>query len=542
MLRRLSLALLLCWLLICSGSLAWAQTDYLALSKATKDPQTKIELLGFALMQKATNEIYYERALAYATLEHYPATVQDLLRALNTPGPYPKAAINAQLAHYLYLLNDFETAIQYANKALAEEPQNGLALYYRGWSRYRGNDWNNAAADFSQYINLSPETDDGYAARSSVYIKQAKYKDALTDIDKALGINPTNKLYIQNKIVILDQLGDMKSAESLLSNSLGYVLDDPLTLSKIGSMYLNHFNYEKALEYQTKAIALWNMCLTQRPGFAVDHMDDIYKIYLERGTVYYNLKDYANALADWSKAVDIKPDDFYIYNRIGELQTFQGNCKEAIKAYNKSFALNPTYPSGWVNLGFCNSTIGNQVEAVHVYTKALAIKDVESKGLLLNNRGFTYLELGQKDKCYVDLTQAIAVEPNVCMSHVSLGEYYLNVGDIGAAIAKFDFALSMPYRNTSETYTAYYNRGKCYMKQKNLDAAKADFSAALKVRPNSIEAIIALGNVLYIQKQYCEARSVLDKALVISAKTDEDADEAYVLMKKIDYHYKQPCP
>lgn len=83
-----------------------------------------------------------------------------------------------------------------------------------------------------------------------------------------------------------------------------------------------------------------------------------------------------------------------------------------------------------------------------------------------------------------------------------------------------------PKKNITRTkeekeYIRRINYGRVMMARKMYPAAIREFSTAIKILPNSIEAIIGLGNTQLIAKQYAKAESDFRKALVINKDSDE---------------------
>jgi tetratricopeptide (TPR) repeat protein len=160
-------------------------------------------------------------------------------------------------------------------------------------------------------------------------------------------------------------------------------------------------------------------------------------------------------------------------------------------------------------------------------------------GLLYNNRGYGYLELKEYDKAYADLQKAIEVEPEIVMSHVSLGEYFYDRKMYDQAIEKFNQAVKME-DGTFEAYTAaFYTRGLCYLEQDMFEKAIPDFLDAIKWSPKHVLAHEKAGITYYKLNKLCEAYTYLKKTLDLESTVPvKVAKEAPKYMGKMT---KNPC-
>ena len=55
--------------------------------------------------------------------------------------------------------------------------------------------------------------------------------------------------------------------------------------------------------------------------------------YYYRGLAYYELKDFDNAIKDFTKSIELDPDDLKVYQNRGDAYCNLGNYDEAIKDF-----------------------------------------------------------------------------------------------------------------------------------------------------------------------------------------------------------------
>jgi len=103
-----------------------------------------------------------------------------------------------------------------------------------------------------------------------------------------------------------------------------------------GKKALSNQNYNEAIESLTSAI---------------DKYGEYYEAYNVRGNTKKHLKDYEGAKSDYTKAIEINPnDDTAYFNRAfvkDDLEDYEG----AIADYTKAIEINPNYAVAYNNRG-----------------------------------------------------------------------------------------------------------------------------------------------------------------------------------------------
>ena len=98
--------------------------------------------------------------------------------------------------------------------------------------------------------------------------------------------------------------------------------------------------------------------------------------YHARGLEYLNNEDYNRAIADFTQAKLLDPDDAYAYRKRGSTYIYKGDYDNAITVYTQAIRLDP-----------------NDAEAYHW-------------------RGFAYDNKGDYDRAIADYETALQLEPN----------------------------------------------------------------------------------------------------------------------------------
>lgn len=196
--------------------------------------------------------------------------------------------------------------------------------------------------------------------------------------------------------------------------------------------------------------------------------------YSNRGLTYEEKKDYAAALADYNRAIELIPT--YMEARIN-----RGNTKKALKDYQGAmedfnFAItkiNSKYPIAYNNRGNLKSDLGDFQGAIDDYTEAIKLKPdypepyhnrglIKSKNFKLfteampdfdmsislkpdykeafNNRGVAKFESKDFEGCILDINKVIELDPENSLAYLIRGHAKLNLGRKNEACADWSVA------------------------------------------------------------------------------------------------------
>jgi tetratricopeptide (TPR) repeat protein len=97
--------------------------------------------------------------------------------------------------------------------------------------------------------------------------------------------------------------------------------------------------------------------------------------YLNRGYAEFNKGDMNGAIADYTKAIQLKPNDPGAYYNRGYLEFDKGDWTDAISDYSRAIALKPDWSEPYNNRGSAKQSKGDLDGAIVDYTKGACINN-----------------------------------------------------------------------------------------------------------------------------------------------------------------------
>ncbi len=170
------------------------------------------------------------------------------------------------------------------------------------------------------------------------------------------------------------------------------------------------------------------------------------ELYYTRALIEKELNDIAGARKDYLKAVELNPGyamtDLKTLLGMASLQgaklTYeqcfsmgqnfenQGKLTDALSQYRKAVELKPDYAEGWHSLGTVYGKTGRFGEAINCFNNSMRYKPnyVEA----MSDRGIAKAGMGHTDEALKDLAAAIRMNPEFAMAYFNRALVYLNTG------------------------------------------------------------------------------------------------------------------
>ncbi|HUY91692.1 MAG TPA: tetratricopeptide repeat protein [Pirellulales bacterium] len=336
------------------------------------------------------------------------------------------------------------------------------------------NEFDKAQADVSEALRLEPNNARAYFARSRIAQAQERPDDELSACDRALEIDPR----------------------------------DPFALEARSRLRATAGEYDRAIGDLDRAI---------------ESLPRSSQLRSERGYCRASKGDEDQALADFNDAIQLDPLDAYslamragIHLRRQELDKALQDAELALKAEAK-------LPEALAIRGVVRAQRGEFDAALGDLDESIRLDATDPRTFL--NRGRIHFLQGRYDAAVIDYTQAISLTPDDANSYRGRAEIWSKKGDAANAIID----LTQYLRLRPQDANAYAQRG-WLRKEKDPDAAIADFDEALKINPRHVGALLGRGEVW-------KQKNNLVKALAdLTAAIDADPNNSRAYLRRAELH------
>ncbi len=159
------------------------------------------------------------------------------------------------------------------------------------------------------------------------------------------------------------------------------------------------------------------------------------------GAVYVGLGNLEQAVASYTRALQIKPDFAEAHTNLGDVLNGLGKPAEAVASYKRALQIKPDLVVAHINLGAAFNDLGKPEEAVSSLTKALQIQPNLAEAH--NNLGIALNDLGKPEEAASSLTKALQIKPDFAEAHNNLGATLNDLGKPDEAVASYYRALQI---------------------------------------------------------------------------------------------------
>ena len=304
--------------------------------------------------------------------------------------------------------------------------------------------------------------------------------------------------------------------------------------SRRGNQRLFARKYDEAIEEYNKAVEL-------KPDYA--------PIYSIRGYAYRIKGDFEAAIKDYNKLIELRPDNADAYCDRGITYSRKGEFARAIQDFNEAIQLKPNLADTYNGRGLMYHQMNEVDLALQDFNKAIELRPDFAKAY--NNRALVYQDKGDADKTLEDTSKAIEFQPNLSYAYNNRGNAYVRKGITSLAIKDFNKAIHLnpelaeaycnrgvAYENSGELelaiqdYTktielkpdyavAYNNRGVVYNKMGEIEPAIENFSKAIELKPDFAHAYGGRGYTYYAKGEFGSAIEDCNKAIELNQNLAE---------------------
>jgi tetratricopeptide (TPR) repeat protein len=332
---------------------------------------------------------------------------------------------------------------------------------------------------FDKAINDYPRSPLGHIGKGRVMAERNKNEEALREFQKALDTDPKNAIVWVNRGNGYARMRKFDRAISDYENAIK--LDD--------SNYMGYFNRGKAILRSTPNL--------QKRDFervlvdfdkAASLEDGIDEIFIERGTVYRQIRMYEKAEKDLKKALVVRKSAAahcelaQVYMDMDEPDKALFHLNAAIKI-DPEFKKDPYFEdptnsiNGYLSRGQIYSDRKEYRKAMSDFEKALIVKPSDKKPCI---------EIAYMKEQFGDRTGAVKyakmwLEQDPRAKSPIRAEDYQNIGNAQLLRGNPDKGIEFLTRaiEMSGNSSAYLERGKAYIQKSDFGKARADFEKVI---------------------------------------------------------------
>lgn len=287
----------------------------------------------------------YRRAVALAAAGQTDRALEEYGSALKLD---PKASL-AYLNRGVLLAarkRAYDRAIEDFDRVLALEPDNVDALVARGDAYSQLKQFGRAMADLDRAVTLAPPRSPvARIARGQAQSRMGNQADAQRDYEAALAIDPRSAPALVNLAAVTALRGDPAGAIPLLDRAIAIDKDDPLAFYNRGYAHFVLKQYDQALADYTAAIDLDGTM-----GLAYNNRA-LTRVILNR--------DLKGALDDSDEALKLMPINLDVRETRGFIFLKLNEPAQALVNYDAVLALDPNRPLALYGRGLARLRMGD---------------------------------------------------------------------------------------------------------------------------------------------------------------------------------------
>ncbi|MGP8198393.1 MAG: tetratricopeptide repeat protein [Limisphaerales bacterium] len=185
--------------------------------------------------------------------------------------------------------------------------------------------------------------------------------------------------------------------------------------------------------YWRDSETLWTHTLACSPGNCVAHSC--------LGIALFDKGEREQAIAQYRKALEFKPDYAEALNNLGVALFDKGEKEQAIAQYRKALTVSAEFAAARNNLGVALFNESEKEQAIAQYRRALEIKPDDAEAL--GNLGVALFDKGERDEAIVQYRRALEADPHYVKAHYNWGNALASEGKMDEAIAQYRRALAI---------------------------------------------------------------------------------------------------
>ena len=147
-------------------------------------------------------------------------------------------------------------------------------------------------------------------------------------------------------------------------------------------------------------------------------------------------RDFDGAIADFNRALALRPDDADVYYNLGLAKSGKRDRAGAIAAFDRALALRPRDPEGWLARGGEKFSLQDYDAAIADFDRAIALDEKFTAAYY--SRALARRRQGDFDGAFADYDRALAIDPDYWLAYNSRATTHNAHGDFELAILDYE--------------------------------------------------------------------------------------------------------
>ena len=446
-------------------------------------------------------DAHLEKAMRRIEKESYESAIRSINRAI-VAAPLDRLGECYSLRGYCHLkIDDFHRSEKDCSEAIRQNWNDAQTYAWRAAARGEQNHWREAFADLEKAWHLSTEdrdrftgimdsysdacekwfesqekTADTYTEMGWVHYSRSRYEKAEDCFSKAIELDLNEPLASAGmaKLIFDDKSSTGRYRQTRAREVLqhcavameGAADSHQIVLPIRIKIYrakgdldraMTDLNQLSVLAKDDSELAVRCCRLRYEAG---DYMVAVHELsrmlksdpflpdaLLLRGECYREIRNHALAIRDFTKFLELRPEDTDAMARLADSKLAAGNVSVALQLVNRAIGLNEqcfaayicrsnihlkqekldeaitdcrkaslidnSQPEVFATLASINFKLGRYSESIEEYSRAIELEeDVRLKANLLYLRGIAFYELGRYQEAYADFKKACHLRPN----------------------------------------------------------------------------------------------------------------------------------
>lgn len=398
---------------------------------------------------------------------------------------------------------NIETAIDYFNREINDNPKSYNALYYRAYIYNYQENYSSALRDISNSIKYIPNKEKellagAHSMRGSIYFEIESIDKAFEEYEKAINTNPIDvDLYITRAQKYFE-LKKFNLAEADYKKALK--IDESREIAHAG-LGRNYIAQKKYAEAETALNKLIKLAPKYSEGFKF------------RARCFYEQHKYNEAIEDIFTAFEIADEDKFLREMLIDYSV--ENTVLAISKVNSKIIEYPE-KSTWYYLRSRINYDDNQFKkSIEDINKLLEIENEDFKASLLAYKGLCYLNLGLYQQSISSYSEAIRLDTSDADNYSTRGNVKRLKGDYEGAVADYTIAIQLDPTSAFN----HYRRGWVEEEfMNNVEAGLNDYNQSILLDNSYAYTYLHRGR-LYERKLKNRSKAIEDYTAILSLDT-----------------------